>query len=145
MFDINVFFTNFKDRNGYKELSQKLQNASELEISNNFVKLKNFTIPMCNIKDELNDFPKELEKMNWGSNDIELVKTSINIYKNNELKDDLEAFSLCMLCKALFPEKTELFDLIIEDLEKGTDNRSMYVNLFDLQSDIVNLILFYMS
>ena len=140
-----MFFTNFKDRNGYKELSQKLQNASELEISNNFVKLKNFTIPMCNIKDELNDFPKELEKMNWGSNDIELVKTSINIYKNNELKDDLEAFSLCMLCKALFPEKTELFDLIIEDLEKGTDNRSMYVNLFDLQSDIVNLILFYMS
>ena len=49
------------------------------------------------------------------------------------------------MCKDLFPQKTELFDLIIEDLEKGSDNRSKYVDLFDLKSGIVNLVLFYMS
>ena len=145
MFNINGFFENFSDRPGYDELYMKLEKATELVFNGTFTKIKNFSLPNYDVKTELNDFPKELEKLSWDHSDIELVKVGINIYKNKDLSDDIEAFSLCMLRQALFPAPPELFDLIIDDLEKGTDNRSKYVELFDLHSDIVNSILYYMS
>jgi len=145
MFDINTFFSNFQDRNGYDKLSEKLKISSELVFDGTYTYIKDIKIPYYKVKDVIDEFPKELENNNWDTSDIHLMKIGINIYKNEEVKDDLEAFSLCILCKDLFPEKTELFELIIQDLEKGTDNRSEYVELFDLQSDIVNCILFYMS
>ena len=54
---------------------------------------------------------------------------------------------MCLVLKDLFPEKTELINLMIKDLESGMkeDHRSKYVELFDLQSDIANMVLFYMS
>ena len=145
MFDINAFFTNFQDRKGYAKLSAKLKDSSELVFDGKYINMKGLRIPYYTVKEELDEFPKELENNKWDENDIHLMKIGINIHKNEEVKDDVEAFSLCILCKALFPEKTELFDLVIEDLEKGSDNRSKYVELFDLKSDIVILILFYMS
>jgi len=145
MFDINTYFENFKDRNGYKELSKTLKSVSELCHDGTYVELDNFKIPSYNHKPELEKFSNELEKKNWNSFDIDMFNFGLKLYTSKELENDIEAFSLCMLCKDLFPEKTELFELIIQDLEKGTDNRSEYVELFDLQSDIVNCILFYMS
>ena len=145
MFDIINFFQNFQDRNGYAELSEKLKKSSELVFNGEYIKVKNVNIPYYKVKDEIDEFPKELESSNWENVDVQLVKIAINLYKNEEIKDDFEAFLLCVMCKDLFPEKTELFDLIIEDLHLQTDNRSKYVELFDLKSDIVNLVLFYMS
>jgi hypothetical protein len=145
MFDINTFFENFEDRNRYTELSQKLKKSSELVFDGEYIKMKDVNIPYYKVKDVLDVFPKELENSNWDEGDVHLMKIAVNLYKNEEVKDDMEAFSLCVMCKDLFPEKTELFDLIIGDLHKDTDNREKYVELFDLKSDIVNLVLFYMS
>lgn len=145
MFDVNQFFENFKDRKNYDELSVKLQDASQLVFDGKYIKIKNINIPSYSPKQDLDHFYKELEINQWEEQDVEMVKMGIRLYKTNELKNDFEALSLCMTCKDLFPEKTELFDFIIEDLIKGTDNRKKYVELFDLNSDLVNIILFYMS
>ena len=145
MFDINTFFENFEDRNRYTELSQKLKKSSELVFDGEYIKMKDVNIPYYKVKEEINEFVTELQNNDWDGNDIHLMKIAVNLYKNEEVKDDMEAFSLCVMCKDLFPEKTELFDLIIGDLHKDTDNREKYVELFDLKSDIVNLVLFYMS
>lgn len=145
MFDVNQFFENFKDRKNYDELSVKLQNASQLVFDGKYIKIKNINVPSYSPKQDLDNFHKELESSGWEEEDIEMVKLGIRLYKTHELKNDFEALSLCMTCKDLFPEKTELFDFIIGDLIKGTDNRKKYVELFDLNSDLVNIILFYMS
>jgi hypothetical protein len=145
MFDINTFFQNFQDRNGYNKLSEKLKKSSELVFDGEYITMKDTKIPYYKVKEEINEFVTELQNNDWDGNDIHLMKIAVNLYKNEEVKDDMEAFSLCIMCKDLFPEKTELFDLIIEDLKKDTDNRSKYVELFDMKSDIVNLVLFYMS
>lgn len=148
MFDINVFFENFKDRNGFDELSKKLRDISEPELDGRVVKVREVDIPCYSFKPELKNFTKELENNNWDQLDIDMFGNALKIYRaeyDASNYNDIQIFSLCMMCKDLFPEKTELFDLIIEDLEKGTDNRSKYVDLFDLQSNIVNSILFYMS
>ena len=145
MFDINVYFENFKDKEGYEELSKILKTDSEVYHDGTFLTVQIILIPKLEFKPELNAFPDKLKDYGWNDFDIDMVKIGIKLYKVKDRNSDLEAYALCNMCKDLFPEKTELFDLIIEDLEKGTDNRDRYVDLFDLQSDIVNTILYYMS
>lgn len=145
MFDINVFFENFKDRKDYEELSNILKDVSEVYHDGKFLTIKDVMIPNLAFKPELNDFPDKLKEHGWDEFDIDMIQMAIKLYRVKELDSDLEAFALCNMCKDLFPEKTELLDLVIQDLEKGTDNREKYVDLFDLQSDLVNMILYYMS
>jgi len=144
MFDIIQFFTAFSDRPGYTELLEKLKDSSEYVFQGGFIELKGEKIPSCGFKSSLDTFSDELLKLNWDQQDVEVMKHAIAMYKNEDINDDFQAYLKCLLCRDLFPEKTDLFNLILEDLEKGTDNRDKYVDLFDLQSVHVNELLFSM-
>ncbi len=147
MFNIINLFENFSNRKNYEKLSKILAESSKLEFSGNFITISNTTIPYYETKPELDQFCSLLEYEGWKIEDIQSIKLAIKIYKNQEIENDIEAFFICLILKDLFPGKTELIDLMIKDLESGMkeDNRDKYVELFDLQSDITNMVLFYMS
>lgn len=145
MFDINAFFENFSKNKGYERLAERLKDASEMIHNGKFIKVKNMNIPELEFKPELDEFSTELEKEGWEKPDISMFETGLRLYKSKPLENDLDAFFVCMLCKDLFPEKTELFDMIRDDLINGHRNPMNYVDLFDLESPEVLSLLIYMS
>ena len=147
MFNLRSFFSNFQYRNKYNELSIHLKNISNLLFSGKYVNFNNSMIPYYDTNPKLDDFHLLLEASDWAPGDIESVKLGIKIFKNQEIETDAEAFVLCLMLLDMFPEKTDLIDLIIEDLQSGMkqDNRDKYKDLFDLNSEIMNMVLFYMS
>ena len=147
MFNLQSFFSNFQDRNKYDKLSLHLKNISDLSFSGKYIDFNNSRIPYYDTNPKLNDFHLLLEASDWAPGDVESVKLGIKIFKNQEIETDAEAFVLCLIIRDMFPEKTDLIDLIIEDLQSGMkqDNRNKYKDLFDLNSEIMNMVLFYMS
>ena len=147
MFNLMSLFKNFSDRKNYEKLHDILDSSSKLEFSGNYIMINDTSIPYYETKEELDEFCSLLEYEDWCAEDIQSIRLAIKIYKSQEIENDIEAFFMCLMLKDLFPEKTELIDLMIKDLESGMkeDNRDKYVELFDLQSDIANMVLFYMS
>lgn len=145
MFDINGFFENFTKNKEYSKLAEKLKDASEMVQTGKIIKVKNINIPELVFKPELDEFTKELEKEGWSVSDIAMFQYGLNLYTSKPLENDLEAFVRCMLCRDLFPEKTELFDIIEEDLKNGVRNPMNYCDLFELESPEVIQLLIYMS
>ena len=145
MFDINGFFENFSQNKGYSKLAEKLKDASEMVQTGKFIKVRNMNIPELQFKPELDEFTKELEKEGWDKSDIGMFQSGLNLYISKPLENDLEAFFHCMLCRDLFPEKTELFNMIENDLIKGIRNPMSYCDLFKLDSPEVIQLLIYMS
>ena len=72
-----------------------------------------------------------------------MVSFGIKVFSDQEIDNDIEALLLCTMLKDMFPEKTDLIDLIIVDLQSGMkeDHRESYKELFDL----MNIVLYYMS
>jgi len=147
MFNLVSLFENFSDRKNYDTLHKILEESSKLEFNGKFITIGDANIPFYETKEELDNFCSLLEYEGWEQEDIQSIRFGIKIYKNQEIENDVEAFFLCLMLKDLFPEKTELIDLMLKDLVSGMkeDNRDKYVELFDLQSDIANMVLFYMS
>lgn len=147
MFNLQSFFSNFKDRNKYDKLSIHLNNITDFSFSGKYVDFNNSRIPYYETNPKLDNFHLLLEECKWSREDIESVKLGVKIFKNHNIETDSEAFVLCIMLRDMFPEKTDLIDLIIEDLESGMkkDNRDKYKDLFDLDSEIMNMVLFYMS
>jgi hypothetical protein len=147
MFNLASLFENFSNRKNYEKLRKTLIETSKLVFNGKFIKHGDIDIPFYETSEELDKFCSLLEYENWDQEDIQSIRLGIKIYKNQEIENDIEAFFMCLMLKDLFPEKTELIDFIIKDLETGLkeDNRNKYVDLFDLQSEIANMVLFYMS
>ena len=147
MFNVVSLFKNFSDRKNYDTLYKILEESSKLEFNGKFITVGDADIPFYETSPELDNFCSLLEYEGWTQEDIQSIRFGIKIYKNQEIENDVEAFFLCLMLKELFPEKKELIDLILKDLESGMkeDNRDKYVELFDLESDIANMVLFYMS
>ena len=147
MFNIVSLFENFSDRKNYNKLLKTLIESSKLQFNGKFIKIENVEIPFYETNPELDKFCSLLEYEGWDREDIQSVKLGIKIYKNQELENDIEAFFMCLILKDLFPEKADIIDFLIKDLDSGMkeDHRNKYVELFNLQSDIANMVLFYMS
>lgn len=147
MFNLCRFFDNFNDRPRYDGLSKILKPISELVFTGKYFKYNNINIPLFDTKNELDMFTKVLERSDWTEDDINTVAFAIKLYKNQKVENDYEAFLLCNILKDLFPDKTDLLDLLIRDIltNMEEDHRKEYLDLFDLDSDLMKMVLFYMS